>query len=745
MYAESRVRERLDIARRELGFELDYKSVEEIIAFDAALKREGKLIYNAAGVPCGTQNLDAAEAQFILNEQALVQCDAAYAATRYCFINSEEGVIDRFRFRVAQRILFEIICDLEERGAAIEILICKARQLGMSSLVEILVALRIIFGYGVKAVIASADQTKTQEMSHMLLMCYDMLPCWLRPDYTARSESQGGFLMFGQNATSVSFQHGSQKHGIATGSTPTIYHISEVALFGDAAVKLIDEGLWKAVHASSKVLGILESTGRGSKGWWAGTWYYSRDNWPHSRMCPLFLPWYCGMDIYPKPAWLRIRPIPSGWQPNKDTREHIARATLYMRSQPLLMKHLTEEQRRRGQLTCDHWTMPREQQWFWEVNHEEAKAKNARSSFLQEMAGDDDEALQHSTESVFGNEVIAEIDARRATNYKVYGLSGQSIESAHEPRPEDIDYQQDRIPVRYTSPRGESFRWELIPMKVGGVYPSLDERDPSCCMGYLIVWHPPRAGVNYAIGVDSSEGRGKDSTVISVWALGWGRQPDVQVAEFSSAWVSHVEAFAFVLAIAAYYKSTMELGVTKWKEPYVSIEQVAAVGDTCQLQMRKMGYSNFHLMSRYDDKNPTKRRTRKSGWFSFGWSRPVLLGNFVHWAKNGWAEINSPWLIEEMRHFEVHSTRAGKEKMEHEEDEHDDRIFAAAMGVFPPHDLEPMAERSQRRIDEAGGLPPINMGEYRGHVISSSQMNEKRVATLDDILYADSRLERLSR
>lgn len=1106
MYADSRVAERLEIARQEFQFPLDYKSVEEVVAFESRLIREGKYLYNDTGRPESVKNLSTADAQWIHNEQILVQCDAAYALTRYAFIKNEQNIIERFTFRVPQRILFDLISDLEHSRRTLEIMILKARQLGCSTIVELLISLRIIFSYGVNAVIGSADRTKTALMANMLFLCYDMMPVWLRPQWTRRVESDQGMLVFGQNMTGVSFQHGAQMSGIARGSTPTVYHLSEVASFVNA-LDQIESSLFRCVHPSPNVFGVLESSGEGDKGWWPDTWRVSKERWPQgkSRLCPLFLPWFCGIEMYPDHQWITYdHPVPSNWSANKDTREHVAKCELYVASQPLLEKHLIEDRRRRTGIVLRRWTMPREQQWFWEFGHEEAKAKGTEAKWYQEMCltgdmrmsteegiirmdaahnaticesgiitahlsqglrpiwelntmdgrilrgtidhpvklvggdwrnlgdlkagdkikllppmfaknievvtwdwlpacrmsvnitprfakllgyfmgdgmfyagtfevsvdaqdtdivpdvqslfqeflgreaavqkqgkmyrlrahsvrwlemlkalgcvepafhknldrncgwkrkvcvpecifrspkeiikeflsavfecdghaykdsprivlwsrydeflrdiqllllgfgirsrfasleikkmngktytgrslqiqaahankfyddigfiserkrttgkrrthndkrgsrfleledtvlsvtdlhrsepvyditvadshkfsangievhncADDEEALQRSTESVFGFDTIAQIDARRATNYKVYGLSGQSIESAHEPRVEDIDYQQDRIPVRYTSPRGESFRWELLPMKVGGAYPPLDERDPTCCMGYLIVWHPPRAGVNYAIGVDTSEGRGKDSTVISVWALGWGKQPDVQVAEFASAYVSHVEAFSFVLAIAAYYKSEMQIGVTRWKEPYVSIEQVAAVGDTCQLQMRKMGYSNFHVMSRYDDKSPSKRRSRKSGWFTFGWSRPVLLGNFTHWAKNGWAEINSPWLIEEMRHFEVHVTKTGKERMEHESDEHDDRIFAAAMGVFPPHDLEPMAERSARRIDDADSLPPIDLGQYRGHVISATAMNEKRIVTLDDVLYSESRLERLSR
>ena len=44
----------------------------------------------------------------------------------------------------------------------------------------------------------------------------------------------------------------------------------------------------------------------------------------------------------------------------------------------------------------------------------------------------------------------------------------------------------------------------------------------------------------------------------------------------------------------------------------MSIEQVAAVGDTAQLQMSRMGYRNFHKMPRYDG-SPQRIRRQKKG------------------------------------------------------------------------------------------------------------------------------------
>src|SRR5262249_43193113 len=120
--------------------------------------------------------------------------------------------------------------------------------------------------------------------------------------------------------------------------------------------------------------------------------------------------------------------------------------------------------------------------------------------------------------------------------------------------------------------------------------------NPEDSESILFIWHHPQPGVNYSVGLDTSEGKGLDYTVASVWALGSGTQPDIQCAEFASSLVNHTEAYAFMLAICSYYGQYMEMGVTRWPKPYVTIEQVEAVGDVAQLQMAKMGYpsSCFH-------------------------------------------------------------------------------------------------------------------------------------------------------
>jgi hypothetical protein len=585
----------------------------------------------------------------------------------------------------------------------------------------------------VNAVAGSADQQKTGIMASKMLLAYDMMPFWMRPVCTRRVESDRGMLVFGGTLSGVSFQHGAQMSGIARGTTPTIYHLSEVASFTDAKSQ-IEASLFKCVHPSPKIFGVLESTGEGDKGWWPDTWRKSRDSWPLSRLCPLFLPWFCGINLYPKPTWLRQRPIPPSWSPNRDTAQHIAKAELYVASSPLLSKALGPS-----------WHLPREQQWWWEVEHEQAKAVNEESLFLQEYCSDDEEALQMSIVSVFGHKAISDITDRRKRDYSAYAFSGQSIEDAHEPPAEDIDYEKERIPVQMTNTKNETHRWELIPLRFRS---PLRESDPDDAVGKLFVFHPPVPGVRYAMGIDTSAGMGLDSTCISVWGIGQRTQPDFQAAEFTSPYVSHVEAYAFGAAIGAYYARYMSTETTKYPMPYCAVEQVAAVGDTCQLQMIHLGYPLrcFHKMVRYDNTPAKIARQRKGrlgklGWFTWPWSRPILIDNFVHSAQNGWAEINSPWLIGEMSHFEVRITATGKEKMEHADDSHADRIFSAAMAIFCSHDMDALSERSKKRLpDGAATLPPVDISPYAGHVIRSSDLHESstRTLTLDDILHSDT-------
>ncbi len=717
MYSQSKIAARIARASATLGFPVAPHPVHEIDQFEDHLRTRGKYLYDDHGVPVGTHNLTPDEILWMANEQAMVQCDHLYALTRYAWVKDEENLIGHFQLRTPQKILFDVISEMEAQGLPIEIMILKARQLGMSTLVELLLMLRVVFGYGVNAVVASAEVEKSGLMARMLFLAYDRLPVWLRPRATARAEeSDPKKLVFGSLNTVLSVQHGGKmKGGIAQGWTPTLYHISEVALFPNPEVQ-IDEGLFRAVHPSASVFGVLESTGAGDAGWWPDTWHYSKSNWAtrSCRLRPLFLPWFCGVEIYPKPDWVHAHPVPYGFYERRlpDTRAHVAKAEAYVAARPEIQRYLGTR-----------WSMPLAQQWFWEVGHEEAKSKGRESLWYQAMAGDDIEALQRSAESIFGHDTIVEVDERRKRNYTIYGLTGQSIEANHEPSTGEIDYAKPRIPVKYSSNKGDVYRWELIPLlhdehQLEVWQRTNTEAFKEYANGKLIVFHPPLAGVDYSVGIDTSNGIGSDSTVISVTAIGQRGGPDTQVAEFRSQYVSHVEAYAFAMVTCAYYASLMDQ--VAHREPLVAAEQLRSVGDTCQLQMRKMGYSRFHRFIRYDKMRIDKGASNQLGWMTTGWSRPLLIGGFIHSLTNGWYILNSPWTLHECAHFEQHLTSTGKPKPEHADGECDDGIFAAAISTFIAHDVQSMTERTKRKfMGDSVAKPLLDLTPYRGQVFST--------------------------
>lgn len=755
MYAASIVSQRIELAQKESGFPLTYHSPADIDDFEQRLESRYSDAYSAARTASqGTEDpsrgfqvhitralcnpesprLTADEVRFIRNERALAQCDCAYFLSRYYWIKPPQG-IQRFTFLPGQRIYFDVVAELEARRAAIELITCKARQHGISTETEGIILHRATMYYGVNAVVASADRGSTGKMSQMTFFGYDRLPWWLRPLATRRVESEKGMLELGNSESGISFQHGNQRYGIARGDTVKVYHLSEVASYANAD-DLIEASLFRCVHPHPDVFGNLESTAEGDTGWWYDTYWASKRKWKNnrSRLCPLFLPWFLGTDKYPTETWIRTHPVPHNWRPANETRKMMARAKIYINESPVLNRVLGL-----------NWELPQHQAWYWEVNFEEHRDKGKEKLWMQEMPTDDQEAFQGSYDNVFGREIIAQVWTQRETKYAVYGIVGQSIEDRFDPDPDEIDYSGQIIPVKYEAVRGDIYRWELVPLKWEEPFDEIsDIRDDESHMGKLFVFHPPEPGYDYSIGVDTSNGLSQDATCIAVCRRGrTPQEQDVQAAEFRSNLVSHVEAYAWAMAIAAYYARYMEHGVTNYREPYVAVEQIMAVGDTCQLQMRKMGYSRFHKMIRYDStpKQMRKQKSNKVGWFTNAWSRPMLTDGFVTLVKNGWYKVNSPYTMREMTQWEVHYTASGKDKFEHSEDATDDGIFANAMAGFCPNDTRTQAERSKKQFtgNVGGKLPALDLRVSGGILINpdTQQFVESR-----ELLAAMRRYER---
>lgn len=717
MYARSLVDARIETAERELGFSLEHHSVSDIEDFNSRLEERYASAYAAARKASQAQRepegpfqaailreladpenprLSSDEIRFIQNERALSICDSRYWLERYYWVKSQDRGIVRYVPRAAQEIFMNVVAELQTLKAPVEIINAKARQHGISTQVSGMILHGTAYASAVNSVAASADDDMTERMAQMYFGAWDLVPWWNRPGYTRRVESKAGGFGFGSIKSQINFQHGAQSSGMGRGDTIRLYHLSEVSSYTNAAEQ-IEAALFKCVHPHPGVLGVLESTAAGNTGWFYDTYRYSKRGWGaghHSRLYALFLPWFIGSDIYPNPTWLRIHPVPDGWKPQPETHRMIAKAETFIRKEPMLSRVIGL-----------NWKMPRHQAWYWEANFLEQRAKGLEKIWYQEMPTDDDECFQSSYDNVFGREIIAEADSRRESRYHVFGIVGQSIEERYEPEEGEFDHSVSPISVAFHNRiKDLSYRWDLQPLLWEEPFRAIEDIRSSDDhhMGKLFVYREPERGFDYSMGVRTGDGLGARETVVAVARRGRDQQePDVQVAEFRSNVVSHVEAYAVTMAIAAYYGKFMGMDGMSKNQPYVAIESMQTVGDHCYLQMQKMGYRRFHKMTRYDT-DPRNMNARKAGggrvgWFSTGWSTPMYTGTFVVWVRNGWYQVNSPYTIWEMDHWEQHLTEAGKTKYLSPEESSDAGVLANAMAAFCVNDMRSMAERTMKR------------------------------------------------
>jgi hypothetical protein len=677
MYSENKILMRMAKAKPLLGWIPERHSIEEVDKFIHRLKR---IEFTDPKTPSilrvDDDQITQSEKRFMRNEIYMCACDADYYLTRYAWLKDETNTIRRFSWRVPQRVAYKVIADMEGHDRSIEIQWLKGRQLGVSTIIELMITHRILFGYGVNAVAASIDKDKSAKMSGMMFLCVDQTPWWLKP--TEDQRKIGSFLSFA-NQCSISIQSGGQMSGIARGTTPTCIHLSELADFPDPE-DLVEASLFRAVHPSPKVFMNLESTGNSNVGWWANTWRFNKEHWHEgrSRLRPVFLPWFMGTDIYPMPTWMHDHPIPAYWEPSTETLDHTSRCNAYVRNTDILAAELGSD-----------WSLPRWQQWYWELNYLEHKAKRIEKNWLQEMPADDYEALQSKQQKIFPYEVLTRIDSERERNYNIYAIVGEGIEEKFAPLDSEVAWHLPRIPITWTA-RDKQYRWELVPLSI----PRIEDTASLLWNGKLLVYRYPQSGMRYSAAIDTAGGGGADRTVISVtqtYVPGMGTKDnnDIQVAEFASDLVSAAESYAFAMAICVWYDCQK-----------VAAEQIRKPGDICQLQMKQMGWptSRVHMMVRYDGKKVNKSKATKLGWYTNAWSRPILLAMFIAAVENGWYKVNSKFLKEECDNFEARHTEGGITKMEHAQGKHDDRLFAAAISYFIDHDLQLMIERSKTRF-----------------------------------------------
>jgi hypothetical protein len=197
-----------------------------------------------------------------------------------------------------------------------------------------------------------------------------------------------------------------------------------------------------------------------------------------------------------------------------------------------------------------------------------------------------------------------------------------------------------------------------------------DELDP---LHKLWVWELPTKNQKYVVSMDCGGGLGQDRTVIQVVRLGNPYQPAAQVAEYATDLANAFECWSVMLMLLQWYSPHKYDGSREYA--LASIE-MAADGRTAQNEIFKRGWPNIYIRQKSDQRKVIPFEQPNLGWDTNQSTRAILISWIQNFVKRHQVIINSPWVLDELRDFVMHVTRArdgsmGQIKVQAGRDAHD--------------------------------------------------------------------------
>jgi hypothetical protein len=662
---------------------------------------DGRQVFNSAtGAPIlhWKETLDEEEAAWLKAQRVLSAMSFWYWVERAVWIKDTDNQTVRMKLWKSQEIFLKIVGEMEDQEIAIFLIILKARQLGISRIITLILLHRVVFDSNINAYLASSTDKKTLKLFKLISFVLVRMPFWMQPGSSQPGKlgkvDQAGKLLEFFNGSAITMEHGQQTTGMARGDSPNVAHLSELAEFGDMD-ELVDSSLLRGMHPSARSFLALEGTGKGIHNAWHDHWEAAKEQWPQgrSRLRPIFLPWFVG-GLYPKPVDLLSRPVPMEYANS-------------MAPWALAHAKMAEESVRQSDYLStqlgSNWHMPIEQIWYYECERGDAIRKNTLNKFLSEFPATDDEAFNSNNVTVFDRETLDfyNTNVRTTPLWGVFGVRGPSEFVPPRLQPSEILINPDLAPIEINADAGGGvkIRFELVPLRWHGWNYEGDSKKGS--VDKLYVWEPPMEGFEYGIGCDTGDGIDKDRTVAEGLRKYSLEGPTKQVFEFASGHLSALDVWPLLLALGTWYSVKDRHGIMR--QPKMAIE-CKGKGDMPQLILRLMGWNNFHLWNdgKIDNKNLQLSNAHKIGVFTNFYFRAAMIDHIVTALRNGEIEICSPFFLKEMRSLEgdemEQQLRAGHGG-------HDDRIMALGFILTSFYKFDPNYWRAAKLMAYSGRNP----------------------------------------
>jgi hypothetical protein len=659
------------------------------------------------------------EQQFVGATKLRVIYDFPYFAERFCWIDMEGHGLRRLcPLWESQKMVLDQLARIElqhvESGSPDGLLlnILKARQLGVSTLAEALVAHRLVTRAHIRGLSGADVEEQAGYLFRMVVRLYDQLPWFLRPDrvyFTKNREltlaNQSSLKTAWGKSTRGALQSVSgvegNKGSIGRGQTYSVVHISELPTWENP--EQLDTALLPAIPYAADTLVLYEATAEFAGDWWHQHWLASAAG--EGRFHNVFIPWSAEPGKYALPA-------PPGWAPSASTLAHAAKCE---RDSPQWYGGRTVR-------------LSREQLYWYETTRRFYETKGLLYKFLKEYPADDQECFQYAGRSVFTLEQLEAIDrAGSLRPLKDVWVVEPALDIAKLRRealaPSDAEEllpaslvppgSPDILPKRpvpplapHLTPRSTALQHETNPVPPGYGFRRLDPAQlkqlPNLRHSVFAIWEYPRlrGQRRYVMAIDVSDGLGQDYSVIDIIRQPTIEEPAEQVAQYCTNKLDP-KGLAFVAdAIGRYYLDAD--GV----EAMAAIEtnnHGLATQDTLQLHL---GYAHFYRWEYADAAEASRRYSTRIGWMTSPRTRPLLLASY-YGAITTLDPVstlpdfilNSPITRGELRHFITASTIGEAEAAR---GQHDDAVMASAIGYYVAWrmsggEIEPVAERRRRK------------------------------------------------
>jgi hypothetical protein len=212
--------------------------------------------------------------------------DFEFYAKHALKIRTKEGEIKPFALNEAQKRLLDKINEQMETEGKVRIIILKARQMGLSTLVGAWLYWWISQHAAQKGLVITHLAESTKSLFDMTKRYFENTPDILKPHskYSSRKELVFDIL---DSSYTVATAGG---EGIARGETLTQAHLSELAFWPNATARDNLNGLLQAIPNTKGTAVFVESTANGVSGPFYELWKGACEG--TNGFIPVFLPWY---------------------------------------------------------------------------------------------------------------------------------------------------------------------------------------------------------------------------------------------------------------------------------------------------------------------------------------------------------------------------------------------------------------------------------------------------------------------